>query len=82
MYVYIYTYNAKRELMKDCKYFFSQYSEFHVFTRQSSVENGSRFALYCSVHLRAGIEHCFWYRRQLKNYHKNVMHTKTGWSKW
>ena len=29
----------KRESMKDCKYFFYQYSEFHVFTRQSSVEN-------------------------------------------
>ena len=25
--------------MKDYKYFFYQYSEFHVFTRQSSVEN-------------------------------------------
>ena len=25
--------------MKDCKYFFYQYSEFHVITRQSSVEN-------------------------------------------
>ena len=32
-------YNAKRESMKDYKYFFYQYSEFHVFTRQSSVEN-------------------------------------------
>ena len=27
------------------------------------------FALYCSVLLRAGIEHCFWYKRQLKNYY-------------
>ena len=25
--------------MKDYKYFFYQYSEFHVFTRQSSIEN-------------------------------------------
>ena len=25
----------KRESMKDCKYFFYQYSEFHAFTRQS-----------------------------------------------
>ena len=32
-------YNAKRESMKDYKYFFYQYSEFHVFTRQSSVES-------------------------------------------
>ena len=32
-------YNAKRESMKDYKYFFYQYSKFHVFTRQSSVEN-------------------------------------------
>ena len=32
-------YNAKRESMKDYKYFFYQYSEFYVFTRQSSVEN-------------------------------------------
>ena len=32
-------YNAKRESMKDCKYFFYQYSEFYVFTRQSSVES-------------------------------------------
>ena len=32
-------YNAKRESMKDYKYFFYQYWEFHVFTRQSSVEN-------------------------------------------
>ena len=34
----------------------------------SSID--SRFALYCSVHLWAGIEHCFWYKRQLlyKNY--------------
>ena len=31
--------NTKRESMKDYKYFFHQYSEFHVFTRQSSVEN-------------------------------------------
>ena len=38
IYMYIYTYNAKRESMKDCKCFFYQYSEFHVFTRQSSVE--------------------------------------------
>ena len=32
-------YNAKRESMKEYKYFFYQYSEFHVFTRQSSVKN-------------------------------------------
>ena len=30
---------AKRESMKDYKYFFYQYLEFHVFTRQSSAEN-------------------------------------------
>ena len=39
IYIYIYIYNAKRESMKDYKHFFCQYSEFHVFTRQSSVEN-------------------------------------------
>ena len=32
-------YTAKRELVKDYKCFFYRYSEFHVFTRQSSVEN-------------------------------------------
>ena len=26
-------------------------------------------SLYCSVHLREGIEHCFCYKRQLKNYY-------------
>ena len=31
--------NEKRESMKDYKYFFYQYSEHHVFTKQSSVEN-------------------------------------------
>ena len=30
--------NTKRESMKDYKYFFYQYSEFYIFTRQSSVE--------------------------------------------
>ena len=39
IYIYIYIYNAKRESMKGYKCFFYQYSEFHVFTRQSSVEN-------------------------------------------
>ena len=39
MYVCIYIYNAKRESMKDYKCFSYQYSEFHVFTRQSSVDN-------------------------------------------
>ena len=34
IYIYIY-YDEKRESMKDYKYFFYQYSEFHVFTRQS-----------------------------------------------
>ena len=34
MYIYKYKYNAKRESMKDYKYFFYQYSEFHLFTRQ------------------------------------------------
>ena len=38
IYIYIY-YNAKRESMKDYKCFFYQYSDFHVFTRQSSDEN-------------------------------------------
>ena len=38
IYIYIY-YDAKRESVKDYKCFFYQYSEFHVFTRQSSVEN-------------------------------------------
>ena len=39
-FIYIlYIYIAKRQSMKDCKYFFYQYSQFHVFTRQSSVEN-------------------------------------------
>ena len=32
-------YNAKRESMKDYKCFFYQYSEFHIFTRESSVWN-------------------------------------------
>ena len=32
-------YNAKHESLKDYKYFFYLYSEFHVFTRQLSVEN-------------------------------------------
>ena len=32
-------YNLKRDLMKDRKWFFYQYSEFDVFTEQSSVEN-------------------------------------------
>ena len=32
-------FNVKRESVKDYKYFFYQYLEFHVFTRQSSVEN-------------------------------------------
>ena len=32
-------YNAKREPVKDYKYFFYQYSEFHVLTIQLSVEN-------------------------------------------
>ena len=31
--------NAKRESMNNYKCFFYQYSKFHVFTRQSSVEN-------------------------------------------
>ena len=35
MYIYI----TKRGSMKDHKCFFCQYLEFHVFTRQSSVEN-------------------------------------------
>ena len=39
IYIYIYIYNAERESMKDYRCFFYQYSEFHVFTRQSSVEN-------------------------------------------
>ena len=39
IYIYIYIYNVKPGSVKDCKYFFYQYSEFHVFTRQSSVEN-------------------------------------------
>ena len=44
MYIYIFIIcniicNAKREPMKGYKYFFYQYSEIHVFTRQSSVEN-------------------------------------------
>ena len=34
-------YNAKRGSVKDYMCFFYQYSEFHVFTRQSSVENSS-----------------------------------------
>ena len=38
IYIYVYVYNAKRESMKDYKCFFYQYSKFHVFTRQSSVE--------------------------------------------
>ena len=38
-YIYIYIYNVKRESMKDYKGLFYQYSEFHVFTRQSSIEN-------------------------------------------
>ena len=37
--MYIYIYNAKHESMKDYKYYFYQYSEVHVFTRQSSLEN-------------------------------------------
>ena len=36
---YINKCNAKRESMKDYKYFFYQTLEFRVFTRQSSVEN-------------------------------------------
>ena len=39
IYIYNYIYNAKRESMKDYKYFFYQYSKIHVFTRQSSIEN-------------------------------------------
>ena len=35
--VCVYIYNTKRESMKDYKYFFYQYSEIHVFTRQSSL---------------------------------------------
>ena len=38
MYIYIMR-NVCETSMKDYKYFFYQYSEFHVFTRQSSVEN-------------------------------------------
>ena len=30
----LHIYNAKCESIKDYKYFFYQYSEFHVFTRQ------------------------------------------------
>ena len=40
----IYKYNVKRESMKDYKCFFYQYWEFHVFTRQSSVENSIEFS--------------------------------------
>ena len=32
-------YNVKLKSIKDYKYFFYQHSDFHVFTRQSSVEN-------------------------------------------
>ena len=47
IYIYIYTYyNAKRESVKDCKCFFYQYSDFHVFTRQSSDENCYQRANY------------------------------------
>ena len=35
----MYIYNTKCESMKDDKYFFYQYSNFHVFTGQSSIEN-------------------------------------------
>ena len=39
-FIFIYIiYNAKRESVKEYKYFFYQYSAFHVFTKQSSVEN-------------------------------------------
>ena len=37
--MYIYIECQMRESMKDYKCFFYQYSEFHVFPRQSSVEN-------------------------------------------
>ena len=46
IHIYIYIYNAKRESIKDYKCFFYQYSEFHVFTRQSSVGNCYQRANY------------------------------------
>ena len=38
MYIYIYIY-IRESVEDDYKYFFYQCSEFHIFTRQSSVEN-------------------------------------------
>ena len=35
MYIYAYIYNAKRESIKDYKWFFYQYSEFNVLTTHS-----------------------------------------------